>query len=173
MNLLPGFGVVAQYELSDKLFIRSGINCLQHGVNLSAKLDPTVNLRVTAENRLNYLQVPVNVLYNVPFGNAKLYAGLGGYGSYGISGESKQTTRYILPDDDETVTIEKLKAFKKEEQGGAGFKKGDIGASALAGVKLSNGVFAHIGYQLSFANLSESEGTYKNRGVQLPAGYFF
>lgn len=173
MKLLPGVGIVAQYDLSDKLAIRSGINYLQQGIVLKATLDPTVDLRVKAENKLHYLQVPVNVVYSIPVGNMKLYAGAGGYFGYGISGKSTQTTGYIMPDENEAVIVEKLDAFKKEDQGGAGLKKVDAGVGALAGIRLNNGVFANVGYQLGLTNISEGEGKYKNHGLQLSVGYFF
>ena len=173
MRMLPGGGVVAQYDLSDKIAIRSGINYLQQGVTLKTTFDETVNLRARAENKLHYLQVPVNVLYNIPVGNFKVYAGAGGYVNYGISGESVQTTSMNMPDGHESVTVEKLKAFKKEDQGGAGLKKLDIGAGAIAGIQLNNGVFANVGYQLGLTNISEGDGKYKNRGLQLSVGYFF
>jgi len=47
------------------------------------------------------------------------------------------------------------------------------GAGALAGIRLNNGVFANIGYQLSLTDISEGDGRYKNRGLQLSVGYFF
>ena len=173
MKEMAGAGVVAQYNISDKLSLRSGLNYLQHGVILESKRTPTVNMQAKAENTLHYLQLPVNVLYNIPVGNVTLYAGAGGFINYGVSGTSTQTTKEFTPGGHETVTIEKLKAFKKEEQGGAGLKKFDYGASALAGVKLNNGIFANIGYQLSLADISEGEGKYKNQGLQVSVGYFF
>src|SRR6186997_959661 len=83
---LPGAGIVAQYDLSEKIAIRSGVNYLQHGVIVEALLDPTVDLNIKAENTLHYVQVPVNVLYNIPVGSVKLYAGLGGFVNYGVGG---------------------------------------------------------------------------------------
>jgi len=106
-------------------------------------------------------------------GSVKLYAGLGGFVNYGVGGTSTQTTRLTMPDGEENIIVEKLKAFKKEDDGGAGLKKFDVGASALAGVKFNNGLFANVGYQHSFTNISEGEGKYKNQGLQLSVGYFF
>ena len=173
MKFLPGAGVVAQYDLSEKFAIRSGINYVQYAVDMQTTLDEESSLKVKAENRLHYLQVPVNVIYSIPVGNVKLYAGAGGYIGYGIGGHSTQTTSYIMPDENEMVIVEKLKAFKKEADGGAGLKKFDAGASALAGIKLNNGVFANVGYQLSLTNSAEGAGKYKNHGMQLSVGYFF
>ena len=173
MKELPGAGIVAQYDASENLSVRSGINYLQHGVIVESIKDPSSDVQVKAENTLHYLQVPVNVLYNIPVGKVTLFAGAGGFVNYGISGITKQTTREFAPDGTVDVTIEELKAFKKEEEDGAGLKKFDFGASALAGINLNNGIFANLGYQLSLANISEGEGKYKNLGLQLTVGYLF
>jgi hypothetical protein len=53
-----------------------------------------------------------------------------------------------------------------------GLKKFDYGASALAGVRFNNGLFANLGYQLSLADISEGEGKYKNQGFQVSVGFF-
>ena len=174
MKLAPGGGVVVQYDFTEKLAVRSGINYLQHAVTIKSTLDESAGLKVKIENRLHYLQVPLTVQYSIPFGTAKLYAGAGGYINYGISGISKQTTSYIMPDEAEAVTVEKLKAFKKGADDGAGFKRVELGATALAGIRLNNGVFANAGYQLGLTNSAEGDGNkYKNHGLQLSVGYFF
>ena len=169
---LPGAGVVAQYDASEKISVRSGINYLQHGVILESKMAPTVNVQAKAENTLHYLQLPVNVVYYIPVGKVSLFAGAGGFVNYGVDGTSEQTTTEVV-NGHEIVTVEKLKAFKKEDDGGAGLKKFDFGAGALAGVKLSNGFFANLGYQLSLTNISQGGGKYKNQGLLVSVGYFF
>ena len=132
-----------------------------------------MDFQVKAENTLHYLQLPVNVLYNIPVGKVTIFAGAGGFINYGIDGTTKQTTRQFMQDGSVDVTVEDLKAFKKENQGGAGLKKFDYGASALAGVKFNNGLFANLGYQLSLADISEGEGKYKNQGFQVSVGFLF
>jgi Outer membrane protein beta-barrel domain len=174
MKLVPGGGVVVQYDFTEKLAVRSGINYLRHRVILKGTIEESAGLKTKSDNRLHYLQVPLTVQYSIPFGNAKLYAGAGGYINYGTGGTSKQITSYTMPDGNEAVTVEKLKAFKKGEDDGAGFKRVDLGATALAGIRLKNGMFANIGYQLGLSNIAGGEGNkYKNHGLQLSAGYFF
>lgn len=174
MKALPGAGVVVQYAINEHLAIRSGVNYLQNGVTLKTTIDETVATKVVVENKLNYIQVPLNVLYTVPFSRVQFFAGTGGYISYGISGKSKATFRYTMPDGHVAVETEETKAFKKENDGGAGLKKTDFGVGALAGIRLGSGLFANVGYQLSLANISGSDGVkYKNRGLQLTVGYFF
>ena len=170
-NITPGGGLVAEFDLGERVSLRTGINYLQHRLQLESKNDP--DFQATAENKLHYLQLPVNVLYNLPMGEHKFYVGAGGFINYGISGESVQTFRETELDGSVTVTKETLKAFNKTEDNGADLKRVDVGVSALVGIRLSSGIFANIGYQLGLTNSSEDEGTYKNRGLQFGVGYFF
>jgi Outer membrane protein beta-barrel domain len=173
-KVLPGAGVVVQYAFNQHIAVRSGVNYLQNGVKLKATADVITNMNVVVENKLNYIQVPVNVLYTKSVSEWQFFAGAGGFVSYGISGKSKGKLSYTMPDGHEAVTIEEVKAFKKEEDGGAGLKRFDAGIGALAGVRLANGIFANVGYQLSLTNISRDEDVkYKNRGLQLTVGYFF
>ncbi|HEY6506047.1 MAG TPA: porin family protein [Chitinophagaceae bacterium] len=175
MKAMPGAGIDVQYAFSEHVAVRSGVNYIQNGVELKTTLDETVNLQVKINNNLNYIQVPLNVLYTVPVSRVQLYAGGGGFVSYGVSGKTKSRLSYTMPDGHEAVVVEEMDAFKKEEDGGAGLKRLDYGVGALAGVRLSNGFFGNIGYQLSLADIDKSEGggKYKNRGLQLTIGYFF
>jgi Outer membrane protein beta-barrel domain len=174
MKAMPGAGVVVQYAFNEHLALRSGVNYLQNGVTLKTTLDDAAPLKLVVENNLNYLQVPVNVLYTVPFSRLQFFAGGGGYVSYGISGKSKAKLSFTMPDGEENITVEEVDAFKKEDDGGAGLKRTDFGVGLLAGVRLGNGLFANAGYQLSLVNIADGEGgKYKNRGLQLTIGYFF
>ena len=170
-NITPGGGLVAEFDLGETVSLRTGINYLQHRLTLDSKNDP--DFQATAENRLHYLQLPVNVLYNVPVGTHTFFVGAGGFINYGISGESVQTIRETELDGSVTVSKETLKAFNKTEDNGADLKRVDAGVGALVGIRLSSGIFANIGYQLSLTNSSRDEGSYKNRGLQLGVGYFF
>jgi hypothetical protein len=173
MKALPGGGIVAQIGINKSLAIRTGVNFLQHGVVLKATETGEIDTKVKLENNLNYLQVPVNVLFRAPLPGITLYVGGGGFFNYGISGKSKYTVTYTVPGGDDIVESEKVDAFKKEQDGGAGLKKTDYGISALAGIQFGK-LFANVGYQLSLANIAEAEvGEYKNRGLQLTIGAFF
>ena len=115
--LLPGAGLVAQYRLSKKFELRSGINYLQTGVNLKQSWGDETGASTRFENRLHYLQVPVTLLYNIHAGSTKVYAGAGAYAGYGIGGKSRATLKYFTGEGgtDEIITKETLPLFKKSE----------------------------------------------------------
>jgi hypothetical protein len=175
MRAMPGAGIVVQYELGKHLAVRSGVNYQQNGVTLKTTVDESVNMKLEIQNSLRYVQLPVNLLYTIRLSRLQLYAGAGGYINYGVDGKLKATLSFTMPDGSESKVTEKAKAFKKEEDGGAGFKKTDFGVGALAGIKLGKGLFANVGYQLSLSNINgtDDDAVYKNRGIQLTIGYFF
>ncbi|MEI9809141.1 MAG: outer membrane beta-barrel protein [Bacteroidota bacterium] len=127
MRAMPGAGIDIQYAFSKHFALRTGANYVQNGVTLKTTIDETVNMQLKIQNNLNYVQVPVNLLFTMPVLRMQLYAGGGGYISYGISGKTKAKLSHIMPDGNESVTIEEADAFKKEEDGGAGLKKTDYG----------------------------------------------
>jgi hypothetical protein len=175
MRAMPGAGIDIQYAFGKHVALRTGANYVHNGITLKTTVDETVNMQLKIQNNLHYVQVPVNLLYTIPVMRMQVYAGGGGYFNYGISGKTKAKLSHIMPDGNESVVVEEVDAFKKEEDGGAGLKKTDYGISALAGIRLGNGLFANVGYQYSLANIDQSEngGSYKNRGLQLTVGFFF
>lgn len=174
MKLLPGAGAVVQYAWGNNITLRSGVQYQQKGVKVSAVLSEIVNHKVVVENNLHYVQVPLYVLYNIPLNNLKLYAGAGAYAGYGFSGKSKVANSYTMPNGSRNETHEKVDAFSKDDNNGAGFKKGDAGLSFQGGLQLSNGIYVQGSYQLGLTNLERSdEGKYRNNGIQLTVGYFF
>lgn len=173
MKAMPGAGIVAQFNLNKNLAIRSGVNYVQNGVVLKASVDGETSMRLKLENNLHYIQIPVSLLVQLPVSSVKFYAGAGAFFNYAISGTTKSTVTYIDVDGEEVTETEKVDAFKKSEDGGAGLKKTDYGVSALAGLQFGK-FFANVGYQLSLSNIADTEnGEYKNRGLQLTIGRFF
>ena len=156
---MPGAGVVAEMQLTDHVALRSGINFLQNGVKVNSTHPgvPGVSdaVKLEAATTLNYLQLPVNVLY-MSSGNAiKFYGGGGPYISYGIGGKLKTTTTTELTTGEKEVEKEETKAFAKDPNGNSYFKRVDVGLGLLAGVKFPSGIFANVGYQFSFAKQGE------------------
>ncbi len=177
-SALPGAGLVAQFDLGKKLALRTGVNYLQHGFKLTGSFEEdfgeeVASVSFSTKTNLNYVQVPVNILYKIPSRLFEFYVGGGPYVSYGISGKIKITSTINYENGDKEIETEEQKAFTKEDGEEAGLKRSDIGVGAIAGFKFANGIFANVGYQLNLSNSSgDSEGKYKNRGLQLTIGYF-
>lgn len=175
MKVLPGGGLVVNYTINQHFAVRSGVQYLQQGVNLSyftpseggdspsEKLDSKINL--------HYLQVPVSAVYTSGGKRIQFLGGAGGFVSYGMSGKMKTTIEYSSPFGHEVIT-DNQDAFKTDADGNKGFRRWDAGVSAFAGVQMGKW-FSHVGYQYSLTNLSQDDSyKYRNRGLQLTIGYF-
>lgn len=171
MHFSQGGGVVVQYDLNDHISFRGSADYLQQGATLTYSPD---ELSVTSKFRLNYVQVPLHVLYNVQTFGVKFYAGLGGYAAYGFSGHSINTLRYSGSEGEPIEIKEKVKAFGKDTEDGNNFKRMDMGLSGIAGVQLRNNLFVQAGYQYGLTNLNrDNEDKFRNNGLRLTVGYFF
>ncbi|RYF79312.1 MAG: PorT family protein [Chitinophagaceae bacterium] len=175
-----GVGVVSDVTLGSNLSLRSSLNLLQKG----GKLKSSFNLggddgqgemlpSIEVDNKFYYAELPVNLVYNVATSSGKLYFGAGPSVGFGLSGKAKVTS--TNPFDPSEKEEEKVDAFKKEDDGGAGYKRFDLSANAIAGYQFNSGLFVHAGYLLGLSNLVDSQDgeSMKNRGLQLTIGYFF
>ena len=176
MRTLPGAGVVVDINLKPSLVLRTGVNYQQQGITLEASANGVPGeieeIKTVAKLNLHYVQVPLNVLYETK-GATRFFVGGGPYVSFAVSGKSKMETTYKFADGTTETEKEETDVFEKDADGNTTFKRTDYGIGAIAGVKLPGGLFANVGYQFSFANLSkDEESKYQNRGLQLTIGYY-
>ena len=175
-----GVGVASEIDLGTSVSLRPSLNLLQKCGKLESAFnsedadgDGGLFPSVTVDNKLYYAELPVNLVYNVNLSSGKLYFGAGPSLGMGLFGKTKvSSTNPFDPSEKET---EELDAFKKEEDGGAAFKRLDFSANALAGFQSKSGFYVNAGYLMGFSNLADSEDgeSVKNRGLQLTIGYFF
>ena len=165
-----GAGIVSEISLSERLSLRPSLNFMKRGVKISGTAvnpEGPGTVKATMDANLNYLELPVIVAYNIPLNNDnKVYFGIGPSAGYGISGKSKMT--YAAPGYTET---EKVSSFKKEDKGGAGFKRLDISGTAIAGIQFSSGLFVNASGSYGFTNNMEGDGKYNSRSVGLTVGF--
>jgi hypothetical protein len=148
MKAMPGFGVVAQYQVKDNWAVRSGLSYLKHGVKATAEIPEWADQPAytsKSESDLNYLQVPVNILYTRSLSRIKFFAGGGVFLNYGLSGKVK-IENTTMEDGTPYTFKDEVDAFKKVKENGMGMKRTEFGVGALAGVQLHH-LFANVGYQ--------------------------
>jgi hypothetical protein len=162
-NNLTGFhaGLIADITLKN-ISIQPGLFFTTKGKATPQDLKP-----ITGEDRiynakeiLNYIEVPVNVLYNIKATPAiKIYFGGGPYLAYGISGHGTEAGAFP------TYTVH----FDNN-----GYKNPDYGVNFVAGVKLFKKVLIDANYGLGLGNLSNMYGqTIQNRTIGVSVGYLF
>ncbi|MEO6669275.1 MAG: porin family protein [Ferruginibacter sp.] len=127
---------------------------------------------------LNYIEVPLNVTYNLEIGKTgKVFFGLGPAVAIGLSGNYKYANG-----DKYKVKFDGLKLDDYDSPGDADnehLKRVDVGLNVLGGFQLGMGAFAKIGYTYGFVNIdpnkdnndAEDRSTYKNRGFNICIGY--
>lgn len=162
-------GVVAEVPIASSVSFRPELNFIQKGY----KFDETQGSdKYTEKATLNYLELPLNFVYNFPSGPGDVFFGIGPSIGYGISGTTK-TTSTGDPDEKSDVKFDGKKNDATNDNN-AHLKALDLGGDILAGYKLTSGLFFSLGYTFAFTNIIPDDGaTLKNRGLALKIGYNF
>ncbi len=163
-------GGVAEIPFGPVSF-RPEINYIQKGFkNEGSDVLNGVTTTTKTKARLNYIEMPLNFVYNIDAGSGKVFLGLGPNIAYGVSGNfrvSGQPAQDVEFDNDESTT-------------GQRYKRWDIGADAIAGYRCSMGLFVDLGFTLGLTDISTNRSrsnpyyfTQKNHGLNLKVGYLF
>lgn len=168
-------GGVAEVPLTDMILFRPELNFIQKGAESDINQTETsggFTTTVVAKGKrtLNFIELPLNFVYNANPEMGGFYFGLGPYVAYGISGdyEADVTTTVSgsgFPTQTQSGKVSADVKFdgRKDEDVAAnddnyhlnGF---DVGASALVGYRLVNGLSLNLGYSKGFRNLDPNEG---------------
>lgn len=136
---------------------------IQPGLNFTGRGGSATRVDSVVKPKLFYLQLPINVVYNVDIEPGVLYFGGGPYVAYGVSASIKVT--------DSLGTQTKNAGF------GTGiykYKTIDAGANIVAGIKLDNGLIFSLNYDYGLANISNiPDIKTTNRVFGVSVGYSF
>ena len=150
-------GLFLQTSISKKVFFAPAINFVQKGFS-APDMDPGESDKST----LNYLEVPLNVIFK----SEGFFAGAGPAISIGLSGKEKYTYNGETDTDD-------LSFGSDEDE----IKQVEFSGNILAGYEFKNGVVFSANYNVGFSNLlnntQDFEGTLKNRYFGFRLGYVF
>lgn len=164
-------GAVIDVPLSTSISFRPELNFIQKGFELKSS-SSFGGFTYSSEDKvtLNFVELPLNFVYNITAGDHRVFVGAGPTFAYGVSGKSKsKSTATGQPTIEEEADInfggdemqDDLKAF-------------DLGANVLAGFKMNNGMFFRAAYGLGFSNLSHhSDDSFKNKGFSFTIGFMF
>lgn len=160
-------GVLADIALADQFVFQPGLNFTQKGSKLSVTEGTD---KFESKQTLNYLEVPLNFLFQTEAGTGKFFAGIGPGLGFGLGGKSKDKETI---DGTTTESTEDIKFGTNVDTDH--YKPFEFSGNFLAGYELSNGVFVAANYNMGFSNLSiEGNGTsYKNRYFGIRIGYKF
>jgi len=114
------------------------------------------------KTKLNYIQIPVNLLYHIHIvPGLKFYLGGGPYLGYGVSGS--------ISGDGESDDIH----FSKTTDGFS-YKNPDFGVNFIAGFEIKKTILLDASYGLGLSNITYSPtATMHNRVLGISVGYMF
>jgi Outer membrane protein beta-barrel domain len=158
-------GFIAEFPVSKKISIQSGVNYLQKGGNLTEDI-----FGATAEVKmlLHTIEIPVYALYNTRSTNGNFFIGAGPAVSFTMSGNT--TIKYDGEEEKEKMTIgndaenDDIRAF-------------DFGMNVLAGYQFKSGIFIGASHNFGFRNMipgsDADRGTAKTSYYAFRIGYMF
>jgi Outer membrane protein beta-barrel domain len=174
---LPAFhgGVIVDIALDDQLSLQPGLFFSQKGTKTSSVKTEVMGVTfiTSSTTRLNYLELPVNLLYKHQIGSGKLFAGFGPYLAYGISGKLKVKGGGENFSIDQEVKV-KFKDSQEYSAKEVYIKPFDAGANFTAGYELKMGWLFSLNYSLGLTNTSPyDKEKEKNHYFGVSVGYLF
>jgi len=149
------FGGTAEFPASEAVSVQTGLLFSTKGYKISEGGSSTTT-------SVNYLEIPINTIYKIEIGSAKLCLSAGPYLAYAASGTKKgegyNDKLDIGSDDDDT------------------YKALDYGLNIGAGVELNDKITIGLQYGLGLANIaSHTDFGYsvKNKVFGISVGYMF
>lgn len=159
-------GAVAEFPLAKSLNFRPELNYIQKGSKTTGETaDESVLIA------LNYLELPLNMIYHANAGKGRVCFGAGPVLGYGLSGYTR-----IRSGGEELTTDIKFDGRPADDaaDGYGHLKALDIGLNFFTGYQLSNGLFANAGYAFGLSNITPQAGsTLRNKGFFIKLGYSF
>jgi hypothetical protein len=159
-KLKTGFhaGLIADIPVAPDFYFQPGLLYSAKGAELD---NSTVN---STDLRLNYIEMPLNLVYKPMLGTGRLLLGFGPYVGYGLGGKA------------EFSGMESDVKFEKEAGNAANtvyFKPFDAGANLLFGYEFSNKLSAQLNAQLGLININayDNDAKIKNTGFGVSLGY--
>lgn len=152
-------GAVANIPAGGGFYLQPGLFFHQKGFKTSSEI---LGIKATGTVNLNYIELPVNVLYRVDLGNAGgIFASAGMYAAYAISGKTKSEAAGLK--DNEKIDF---------GSGVGETKPFDWGANFGLGYETPWGVYVRGQYGLGLGNLSNVDDfSVKNNSIQVSVGY--
>ena len=153
-------GIRADVALSENFRFRPGLNFVQKGGKEEFDF---LGTQIKSTITLNYLELPLNFVYNAPAGNGKFFFGAGPVFGFGISGKNKVESGGEEQSEDVNFgdAEDEVKSF-------------EFAGNVLAGYECASGLYFQANYNPGFSNLSNApDSELKTTYFGLRIGYFF
>ena len=154
-DMLLGFhgGVNVQLPIAPEFYFQPGLMFAVKGAKNTTTI---LGSEITDEIKLNYIEVPLNLVYKGALGNGFVMLGFGPYVAYGISGK------------------EVVQGNSLSYERGVDYNAFDAGANIFFGYEMASGIFLQLDTQFGMLDIDPDENaTAKNTGFGLSLGYRF
>lgn len=153
-------GIRADVPLSENFSFRPGLNFVQKGGKDEIDiLGTTYETSIT----LNYLELPLNFVYNASAGTGKFFFGAGPVLGFGLSGKTKF-------EGGGSDTEEDIEFGDADDE----VKSFEFAGNLLVGYEFANGLYFQANYNPGFSNLSNAtDSELKTTYFGFRLGYFF
>ncbi|MFD0792281.1 porin family protein [Mucilaginibacter litoreus] len=153
-------GIFVDFKAGSNWSVQPALLYTGKGAKESGEFDET---NITIKAKINYLQLPLNFVYNVNSVAGTFYIGAGPYLGYGLSAKLEGNSNGQSESDD-------IGFGDGEDQ----YKRIDAGATALIGYKFKQGVLLNLNYDLGLTDISnQSSSSTKTRVFGISVGYAF
>ncbi|MBK9718142.1 MAG: PorT family protein [Saprospiraceae bacterium] len=175
-DLLIAFnaGLTLTFPIAPEFFVQSGLYYSLKGAT-GEEIDFGVVMKRNI--KINYIELPIHLLYKPMLGNGHLILGIGPYLALGISGKVK----FEGGGASLTQTIKFKNSVSLTDPGNYSyFRPLDAGADLIAGYEFSNNISFQLDAQLGLLKINpkyefanDSKTSAKNTGFGLTIGYHF
>lgn len=157
-------GVVANIAMGKFFSVQPALNFVQYGTS-----DETTYNGITEKTKanVNCLEVPLNLVANIPLTKGGFFIGAGPSVSLSLSGKNKYTN---------SVSGNLESNMKFGNKADDDMKRLNIGANILTGYRFANGIFMSFNYNIGITNLlpqPASGQSARSHYFGLRLGYFF
>jgi Outer membrane protein beta-barrel domain len=151
-------GIFTELRLTEKIFLRPQLGVSDQGYKLPEIYDGFGNL-VSPERKfvLNYLFIPVHIIYPVNLKFGVLWAGIGPYAAFLLSGHIKTSS-----------SATKISIGNEQTDH---FKSSDFGISPTIGLRFNNGLLFGIEQNTGLADVSPAVGKNRNTNWSFYVGF--
>lgn len=169
-DMLLGFhaGVNAAIQIAPEFYFQPGLMFVTKGAKNSVG-------SYTGTTTLNYIELPLNVVYKAALGNGFIMLGFGPYVAYGIGGKYKGELGPFTGEKDIV-----FQGIADSNDSYYNYKAFDAGANIFFGYEMAGGIFLQLDAQYGMLNinpeykgLTSDKSVTNNTGFGLSLGYRF
>jgi hypothetical protein len=175
-SLVPRFTIGVNYEIAiaPEFYIQPGVQFVTKGTKGPMEYKKNADTyTVTREINMNYIEVPLNLVFKPNLGRGFVVLGLGPYVGYSVGGKAKFEGS-TKPEDSDIQFADAVPT--NDENNLVYFKRMDTGANLFVGYEVHNGINILLNTQLGLLNINSSTTSKmenKNTGFGLTLGYRF